>query len=141
MRRLLLDTNLLISGLMWQGLPRQLLNAARSGVFELCTSEVLLAELEGVLERAKFEDRLVHIGATAKDLVNDLRKQAIVVNPARVPRVVPTDPDDDHVLAAAVAGAVDLIVSGDRRDLLPLGSYAGIPIISADQAWAWLAEA
>ena len=52
-----------------------------------------------------------------------------------VPRVVPTDPDDDHVLAAALAGAVDLIASGDKRDLLPLGSYQGIPIVTARQAW------
>jgi predicted nucleic acid-binding protein len=47
---------------------------------------------------------------------------------------VPTDPDDDQVLAAVVAGAADLIASGDRRDLLPLGSYAGIAIITAREA-------
>jgi predicted nucleic acid-binding protein len=45
--------------------------------------------------------------------------------------VVATDPDDDHELAAAVAAAADLIASGDRRDLLPLGSYEGIPIVTA----------
>ena len=47
----------------------------------------------------------------------------------------PADPDDDHVLAAALTGAVDLIASGDKRDLLPLGSYKGIPIVTARQAW------
>jgi predicted nucleic acid-binding protein len=66
--------------------------------------------------------------------VDDLRKVAVVVTPTSVPRVVPTDPDDDHVLAAAVAGAADLIASGDRRDLLPLGSYAGIAIVTAREA-------
>ena len=60
---------------------------------------------------------------------------SVVVSPLAVPRVVPTDPDDDHVLAAALAGAVDLIASGDKRDLLPLGSYQGIPIVTARQAW------
>lgn len=49
--------------------------------------------------------------------------------------MIPTDPDDDHVLAAAVAARVDLIVSGDARDVLPLGSYQGIPIVTARQAW------
>ncbi len=44
---------------------------------------------------------------------------------------MPTDPDDDHVIAAAVAGQADLIASGDKRDLLPLGSFQGIPIITA----------
>ena len=57
-----------------------------------------------------------------------------MVSPQTVPRVVPTDPDDDHVLAAALAGQADLIASGDKRDLLPLGSYEGIPIITAREA-------
>lgn len=51
-----------------------------------------------------------------------------------VPRVVPTDPDPDDVIAAAVIGQADLIASGDKRDLLPLRNFQGIPIISAREA-------
>ena len=51
-----------------------------------------------------------------------------------VARVVLADPDDDHVLAAALTGAADLIATGDKRDLLPLGSYQGIPIVTAKAA-------
>ena len=47
---------------------------------------------------------------------------------------MPTDPDDDHVVAAALAGQVDLIASGDKRDLLPMDSYQGIPIVTAREA-------
>jgi uncharacterized protein len=60
-----------------------------------------------------------------------LRRIAIVVSPADTPRVVPTDPDDDHVIAADTA---DLIASGDKRDLLPLGSFQGVPIVTAREA-------
>lgn len=130
--RLVIDTNLLVSGAIAAGLPRQLLEAARAGEFELCTSDVLLAELQRVLGRTKFANRLG--GLTPEGIVADLRKLAVVVTPTSVPRVVPTDPDDDHVLAAALAGAADLIASGDRRDLLPLGSYAGIGIVTAREA-------
>ena len=133
--RIVIDTNLLVSGVISAGLPRQLLNAAKTGVFELYTSEVLLAELLDVMGRQKFAPRLAQAGLTPQGIVDDLRALAVVVSPLAVPRVVPTDPDDDHVLAAAFAGAVDLIASGDKRDLLPLGSYQGIPIISARQAW------
>jgi predicted nucleic acid-binding protein len=63
-----------------------------------------------------------------------LRRLAVVVSPTDVPRVVPTDPDDDHVIAAAVAGQADLIASGDKRDLLPMSSFQGIPIITAREA-------
>ena len=131
--RFVIDTNLIVSGIISSGLSRQLLNAARAGEFELCTSEALLAELQRVLGRAKFADRLA--GQTPEDITGDLCRLAFVVSPADVPRVVPTDPDDDEVLAAALTGAADLIASGDRRDLLPLASYQGIPIVTAREAW------
>jgi predicted nucleic acid-binding protein len=57
-----------------------------------------------------------------------------------VPRVVPNDPDDDHVLAAALAGVADLVASGDKRDLLPLRSYFGIPIVTALEAMQRIAS-
>ena len=132
--RFVVDTNLLVSGVIAAGLPRRLVDGAKAGEFELCTSEVLLAELLDVLSRGKFAARLQQAGLTPEGIVGDLRRLAVVVSPADVPRVVPTDPDDDHVLAAALAGAADLIASGDKRDLLPLGSYQRIPIVTAREA-------
>ena len=132
--RVVLDTNLLVSGVIAAGLPRRLLDGVKAGEFELCTSEVLLVELLDVLLRSKFAARLNQAGLTPQGVVDDLRRLAVLVSPADTPRVVPTDPDDDHVIAAAVAGQADLIASGDRRDLLPLGSYAGIAIVTAREA-------
>ena len=132
--RFVLDTNLLVSGVIAAGLPRRLVDAAKAGEFELCTSEVLLAELLDVLSRGKFAVRLAQAGLTPAGIVADMRRLAVVVSPQTVPRVVATDPDDDHVLAAALAGQADLIASGDKRDLLPLGSYEGILIVSAREA-------
>ncbi len=129
--RIVVDTNLLVSAYISPGKPRRLLESALSGDFELCTSEVLLAELLGVLQRAPIAARLPR-DATA--VVADIRNVAVIVAPQAVPRVVPSDPDDDHVLAAALAAGADLIASGDRRDLLPLGSHEGIPIITAREA-------
>jgi len=63
-----------------------------------------------------------------------------MVSPTDVSRVVPTDLDDDYVIAAAIAGQADLIASGDKRDLLPLGSIQGIPIITAREAVERLEE-
>ena len=54
-----------------------------------------------------------------------------------LPPAVPSDPDDDHLIAAAVAGQADLIASGDKRDLLPplpMGSFQGIPIVTTREA-------
>lgn len=72
--RLVIDTNLLVSGVIFRGLPRQLLDAARAGEFELCTSEVLLAELQGVLARTKFAQPLAQAGQTPQGIVDELRR-------------------------------------------------------------------
>lgn len=136
--RFVLDTSFLVSGVIATGLPRRLVDGALAGEFELCTSEVLLAELLDVLSRSKFAQRLTLAGLTPQGTVDDLRRLAVVVSPMTVLRVVPTDPDDDHGIGAAVAGQADLIASGDKRDLLPLGSFQGIPILTARAAVDWL---
>lgn len=135
--RIVVDTNVLVSAYVSTGTPRRLLDAAFDGTFFLCTSEALLAELLDVLGRSHIAPRMQRAAAA---VVEDLRKIAVVVAPAAVPRVVPTDADDDQVLAAALAAGADLIVSGDRRDLLPLGSYEGIPIVTAAEALQRLAD-
>lgn len=132
--RIVVDTNLLVSAVISGGLPRRLLDAALAATFELCTSEVLLAELQEVLSRAKFASRLAQALLTPQGFVDDLRKLAVMVSPSTVPRVVANDADDDHVLAAAIAGGADLIASGDKRHVLPLGSHQGIPIVTAREA-------
>lgn len=71
--RIVIDTNLLVSGVISQGLPRRLLSAAMAGDFELCTSEMLLAERQDVLSRAKFSMRLAQAGLAPASLVDDLR--------------------------------------------------------------------
>ena len=132
--RFVLDTNLLVSAVISAGLPRRLLDGAKAGEFELCTSETLLSELLDVLARGKFAARLAQASLTPAAIVDDLRRLAVVVSPHRVPQVVLNDPDDDHVLAAALAGSVDLIASGDKRDLLPLVCYQGVDICTAREA-------
>ncbi len=133
--RIVLDTNLLVSGIIsGGGPPRRLIDGAKAGEFELCTSEALLAELLAVLSREKFAARLSAAGLTPEGIVDDLRRLAIIASPQQVQRVVPNDPDDDEVIAAAVTGQADLIASGDKRDLLPMVGFQGIPIVTAREA-------
>jgi uncharacterized protein len=134
--RLVIDTNLFVSAVFSAGgAPRQLLDAAKAGVFDLYTSEVLIAELLEVLTRDKYAKRMAKANFTAAEFIDDLRRIATVVaTPLNPPRVVPTDADDDHIVSAAVAANADFIVSGDKNDLLSMGSVSGIPIVSAREA-------
>lgn len=133
--RVVLDTNTLVSGVISPGgAPRRLLDGARAQAFELCSSATLLAELLDVLSRGKFAARLAQAGLTPQGIVADLRRMAYMATPQQVPRVIANDADDDHVLACAVAGQADLIVSGDKHLHSLGGQYQGIPIVTAAQA-------
>ena len=135
--RVVADTNTVISGLLWHGAPRHILDAARAGAIALYTSASLLAELAEVLPRPKFAQRLAQAHVTARTLVLGYAALAWLIAPATIGPVVAADPDDDAVLACAVAARADAIVSGDS-DLLTLESYEGIPIITAAQCMARL---
>lgn len=78
--------------------------------------------------------RLALIGRSAREVLADYVEAIELVEPASVPRVVRADVDDDQAIAAAVAARADLIVSGDRNYLLPLGSHQGIDIVEAAEA-------
>jgi uncharacterized protein len=129
--RVVLDTNTLISGVISPGgPPRRLLDAARTQLFEPCTSAILLAELLDALSRQKFAARLAQAGLTPRGIVTEIRRLAYMVAPQDVPRVIARDPDDDHVLACAVAANADLIVSGDKHLHSLGGHYRGISILT-----------
>ena len=133
------DTNTIVSGLLWYGPPRQVLDTARMGTMTLFTSASLLAELADVLQRPKFAQRLARANVTPHTLVFGYAALAGLVVPASIEPVIKADPDDDAVLACAVAAHAEVIVSGDR-ELLALGSYEGIPIITAVQLIARIAS-
>ena len=133
--RVVLDTNVLVSALLApDGLPRRLLNGARAQTFELCISTVLLAELLDVLQRDKFAARFHASGLSPHHIVTDLRRLSVVVAPHEVPRIIAEDADDDHVLACALTGRAQLIVSGDRHLHSLGGDYQGIAIVHPAQA-------
>lgn len=131
--RLVLDTNVVVSALVWGGTPLKLLQAAADGDIELYTSPALLAELMEVLERKPLASRLSRQRSSIEQAVGFYGELAISVSPLSTPRAVPGDADDDHVIAVALAARADLVVSGDKH-LLSMGRYEGIAIVAAAEA-------
>ena len=131
--RVVLDTNVVVSGFLWGGVPRQLLQAAREKKLQLYTSTPLLLELTDILGRAKFARKLAAAQLSVDQLVERYALLTTVVHPTIIAPTVLRDPDDDQVLACALAAKADLIVSGDRH-LLDFQQYQDIPIVTPADA-------
>lgn len=138
--RLVLDTNVVVSALLWQGTPYRLLEAVRGrqGV-HLYSSAVLLEELAEVLTRPMATKRLALIGLTPRQILSDYLDVTELVSPDTTPAVIAADADDDHVLAAAVSAGAELIVSGDHH-LLTLVRHQGIAILRPADALLWIEQ-
>lgn len=124
------DTNIVVSGLLWRGNPRRVLDAARDGIIELYTSPVLPEELEDVLSREKFANRLEAAGLSVQELVEGYSALATVIDAEPIEPVIIRDPDDDVILDCAISAEAEIIVSGDD-DLLHLKEHQGIRILTA----------
>lgn len=123
-----------LSALLWRGEPYRLLEAIRErSDIRLFSSPVLLAELADVRSRPSPAKQLAIIGRAPREVLADYIEIVEVVEPDEVPRVVPGDADDDHVIAAAITASATLIVWGDS-DLFSMGSHQGIDIVSAAMA-------
>ena len=126
--RVVLDTNILVSGLLiTNSLPATLIDLWRDRYFELVTSREQLAEIMRATRYPKIRERLAP--ALAGRLINDLRDLAILID--KIPTTtICADPDDDYLLGMAVAGAADFLVTGDKRDLLGLARHEGTRVVS-----------
>lgn len=131
--RIVLDTNTVISALLWRGSPNELVLAARTRPVTFFTSPILLAEFADILTRKKLASAVTASGLSPDQLMHRYRRLTTVIHPQLIPPTVLRDPDDDHVLACALSAKVDLVVSGDH-DLLDLKAHQMIRIVTAAQA-------
>ena len=130
--RIVLDTNIFISALIsGDGYPGQLLAAVKRERITLVTSIYQIDELRDVLGRERLKPYIRP--AEAEDLVYHLEAVGMVTGKLPEMSLSPA-PKDDPILATAVAGEADLIVSGDKGDMLALGHVEGIPIVTARDA-------
>ena len=123
--RVVLDTNVYYSALHTPGSRLEALIEAgvRERKYHLIASPFILHELyEKLIEEFLWEE------ARALVVIKKIVRAAELVNPKTVTAVIADDPDDNHILACALAGHADLLVSGDRH-LLSLKDYEGIPIV------------
>lgn len=119
------DTNVLVSGVFFGGIPGRIVTAAREGVLTLAMTPLLLSELRRVLSRAKFglDSDAVQL------LVTDMEACATIVHPSKLHQVDVRDPDDDAVVDCAVASGSLYIVRGDSH-LSDMDMVEGITVVT-----------
>ena len=124
--RVVLDSNVIVSGLNFPGNERLVLELALRGRFDLYLSLFISEETAGVLGR-KFD--------WADDRVSQaliaLGNAATVIEPGRLPEMISGNHPDNRVLECVTAAFADYLVTGDRRHLLPLGTHEGATILNA----------
>ncbi|QHU99316.1 putative toxin-antitoxin system toxin component, PIN family [Synechocystis sp. CACIAM 05] len=130
--KVVLDTNLWLSGWLWQGLPGNLIKLARKKEILTCTSVEILQEVEKVLSYQKLQKRLALLSLTTEEILLAMGEISTIypIHPLEVREL--RDPKDAMVLATAIAAQADVIISGDS-DLLILETYQNIPIFTAKQ--------
>jgi len=134
MKRVVLDTNVLVSAMLG-GQVAPVLEQWRAGRFTVIVTDAIVREYLAVLHRPKF-------GLPA-EIVDDIAayifRNAEFVTPLESLRVIAADPADDRFLEAAVAGEAEAIVSGNKH-LLGLKVFRQIPIVSVNEFVSELVE-
>jgi len=124
------DANILASGLLTSTTPPgQILDAWRRGQVTLIVSEHILSELAGVLQKAYFRSRLV--AGEAERFLEALRQDAVLTPITVEVQGVATHPEDDLVLATAVSGQADYLVTGDGPLRRQVPGYRGVRLVTA----------
>jgi putative PIN family toxin of toxin-antitoxin system len=125
--RVVLDTNILVSGIFWRGNPYKILQTCFQNKLSLIISPAILEELQDVLRtEKKFELTKNDISSYMRLLIS----HSTLIEPVQTIDAIKDDPDDNMILECAAEGKADYIISGDKH-LLSLNEYSGIKILSA----------
>ncbi|MBU0568159.1 putative toxin-antitoxin system toxin component, PIN family [bacterium] len=123
------DTNVMVSALLWTGLPHRLLGLVESKEIELCATIEMLNELEVALAYEKFKPRIQMLETTVTELLESMSQIVTIFSQEVKVKVVEIDPDDDIFLSCALSSGAKYLVSGDRH-LLDIGSFEEVNILS-----------
>ena len=125
--KIVLDTNVIISGLLWKGLPGDVLEKCLKE-HTLCFSIETLNEIRKALSYPKFIPNIQRLSFNTEEFLNRLTKNALIVSGTEKISVIKDDPSDNKFLACAISCQVNFIISGDQH-LLKLKEFHKIPIL------------
>lgn len=126
--KVVIDTNVLISGIFWSGPPYKVLRGWKDARLQLVVSSEILKEYRRVMAELSVSFPLVDLSLWL-DLI---KENSNVVRPVALPKQVCADPDDDKFIACALAGKAPCIISGDKS-LLNISGYREISVLKPNE--------
>ena len=132
MIRVVIDTNVLVSGTFWLSDSFQVLQLIDGAQILLVVSPPILTEYDELLHREEIMDKAAYSRERVES-VEKLLLKALLVEPKTLLQVIKADPDDDKFLEAAIAGNATYLISQDKKHLLSLKEFRGIKIISPEE--------
>ena len=126
--KVVIDTNVFVSGLTFKGKPREVLDLIWRGDIEACISSFIFKELEETLKMDFSWDR-----DQIKHTIEKIKAKTILIQPKNKISVIKENDDDNRILECAIEGKVQYLISGDRKHLLPLKEYQGTKILSPSE--------
>lgn len=124
MVRATFDTNILVSALLFGGLPQHLIDLVKGGEIELVLSPFILGEFEN-----KLKTKFGYSAKNAQEATLDIEILADIIHPKKTITVIKRKDSDNRILECSVEGNVAALVTGNLMDLKPLGSFQGIEIL------------
>lgn len=128
--RAVIDTNVLVSGVLWRGVPFHLLRWAEGGTLIIYTSLEIMAEVHRVLNYPKFEQYIDKQKVSSGELFAKIASLCTIIQADQIVKGVCSDADDEKFLSCALTANVEVLVSGDRH-LLDLKQYKSVRIVTA----------
>ena len=123
--KVIIDTNVLVSGIFFTGPPSQILQSWKNGKIEIVISADILSEYREVCEELSLKYR----GIEVEPILNLIAIHSELIEVPVSSELVCTDPADQKFIACAIAGNVELIISGDKQ-LLKANGYKGIKVLT-----------
>lgn len=126
--KVVFDTNIFISATIFGGNPRQCLELVRESQIQLVTSKAILLEFA-----KKLKEKFLWPDSDIKEVILGISEFAQIVVPKEIIQIIKHDLPDNRILECAKESKADYIISGDKKHLLSLKKFEGIPVISASE--------
>ena len=132
--KVVVDSNVAVSGLLWAGPPNRILKWCRDGLLKILGCVEITDEVRRVLQYEKFSERLSHLETTPNEAFTYfINLISLVPTPQHIHPVVREDPFDNIFLSLASENKAHMIISGDKH-LLDLKEYNDIQIVTPSEA-------